>query len=364
MIKQPTAKNTKAQILDAFEQLFGEHQHLQAEYSRLLKEKEALEKTALEPRVAPATAEQRKGTTATPSQHTMDTILNSLAMLRAGFGSAISELSARLTAEATRLEELRRQAEGMTSQLSELHALAVTENTLDELITEYRAKCAAFDEKARQGREAFEHEMTERRDAWRKEQEDHKRIIKERNELLRKERQREREGYKYDLEQSRRLDEQEYEQKKQALHRELEGSVETKEREWVEREEAIAERERGYQELKGRAESLPSELETAIRRAQREGTQIAQRHSKTRQDLLAKEEEGDRRVAELRIRSLEETVKKQAQEIKSLSAQLGAVVKQDHDLAVKAIEGASHATSFQSIREIALEQAKYLPKAT
>ncbi|MEP0868609.1 hypothetical protein NDA01_02215 [Trichocoleus desertorum AS-A10] len=62
--------------------------------------------------------------------------------------------------------------------------------------------------------------------------------------------------------------------------------------------------------------------------------------------------EGNKRNYELRIQSLQET------RIHALSQQLSAALKQVQDLAVKAIEGAANVSSFQAMREIAIEQAK------
>ena len=57
--------------------------------------------------------------------------------------------------------------------------------------------------------------------------------------------------------------------------------------------------------------------------------------------ILAKEEEGNRRIAELKIQSLQATIDKQAQQIASLSAQLDAVVKQSQSLAAWPVRGLS-----------------------
>ncbi len=58
------------------------------------------------------------------------------------------------------------------------------------------------------------------------------------------------------------------------------------------------------------------------------------------------------------MQSLEQTVAKQERLINDLSSQLETARQQTTELAVKAIEGASNASSFESIKEIALEQAK------
>ena len=68
--------------------------------------------------------------------------------------------------------------------------------------------------------------------------------------------------------------------------------------------------------------------------------------------------EGGRRFYELRVQSLQETIQNQETRIQNLSKQLDSALKQVQDLAVKAIEGASNLNSFQTVREIAIEQAK------
>jgi hypothetical protein len=360
MVEQVSMKNTKAQILSAYERLCTEYEQLQAKHEQLLQEKDALGQKAsvtATPTVTPKP--ERAGP---ETGHTVGVILDGLAALRAGFGGALNELSSQLTTEVATLEALRQQIQQKTARLVELYGITVTENTLDELIETYETKSRAFQEQMTQKGQAHEQELAQKREAWAQERKAHAQAIKERDERLKTERQRNAEEYDYNLDMERKLDAERYEQEKRARYRELEAFVAAKERAWAERECAIAEQEQAYQELKTRAESLPKEMEAAIKQAGKEGIDTARKHAKVGDDLLAKEEEGSRRVAELKIQSLQAAIDKQAGQIENLSAQLDAVAKQSQALAVKAIEGASRETSFQSIREIALEQAKRLPK--
>jgi uncharacterized phage infection (PIP) family protein YhgE len=361
MAKQVSSKNLKAEILEAYDELYEEHERMRAEQARLLKEKQALEKRTAQP---PSPVQVAAEPTAEAEQpRTLDAILNSLATLRAGFGSAISELSAQLTAEATKLRELQGEISDRVNQLTKLYDLTVTESTLDDLIQEYQQKVESFERETREKRQAFEQDMAARREAWKREQEEHRREIKERDGQLEKKRRREIEEYQYDLQIQRALEAEQYEQKIAAQRRELDAMVEAKEQEWSARERGLAEREQEYRDLETRVQGFPDELEAAIKRATKEGAEAARKEAKIRDDLLAKEEEGDRRVAEQKIASLEQTIDEQAKQIEALSTQLAAVVEQSQALAIRAIEGASHETSFESIREIALEQAKRPPKA-
>jgi CRISPR/Cas system-associated endonuclease Cas1 len=103
-------------------------------------------------------------------------------------------------------------------------------------------------------------------------------------------------------------------------------------------------------------------LEAAIKKAKEEGKGIAHHQAKIKADLYAKDMEVQKRLHEQKIQSLEETIRNQEARIQSLSKQLDFALKQVQDLAVKAIEGASNASSFQSLKEITLEQAKTLQK--
>ena len=286
-----------------------------------------------------------------------------LGLVFAGFGGALNELSSQLSAEVTTLEALRRQIQEKKTRLEELYGITTTENALDELIQAYEEKSQAFQDQLTQRRQAFEQNMAQKREEWAREHKAHSQAIKERDERLKTERQRNAQEYTYNLDMERELDAERYAQEKRARYRELEASVTAKEQIWAQRENAIAEQEQIYRDLKAEVESLAKTLEAAIRQADKEGAEVARKEARIRDDLLAKEEEGNRRIAELKIQSLQATIDKQAQQITSLSAQIDAVVKQGQSLAIKAIEGASHETSFQSIREIALEQAKRPPKS-
>ncbi len=59
-----------------------------------------------------------------------------------------------------------------------------------------------------------------------------------------------------------------------------------------------------------------------------------------------------------------ETIQRQDGHLQTLSKQLDSALKQVQDLAVKAIEVASNVSSFQAVKEIALEQAKNPNKGT
>lgn len=227
------------------------------------------------------------------------------------------------------------------------------------MVESYENNLKTFDEEFNQQREDFEQEILTQRKVWIKEQEGHKSLIKERNETQNKTQHREVAEYKYDLEMQRKLDTDVYEQNQKNLYERLEEFRQEQEKQWFEREKAIAEREKQFAEAKAKVEAFPKEKEVAIKKATEEGKGIAHHQTKIKADLYAKEVEGQKRFYDQRIQSLEQTIQNQEGRIQNLAKQLESALKQVQDLAVRAIEGTANVNSYQAVKEIALEQAKY-----
>ena len=361
MAGKPSDRSTKSQILEAYDELLQERKALEAQLKQLQKEKKDKPPVASEkPLHQPVAAMNQQ----TVIQDKMVYTIDSITKLQSGFGSAVSELSEKLTSEAAKLEELQRFVAEETQQLEELHELEeIKEDTLDTLIQSYEDNSKAFQEELSQRRETFEQEIQELRKAWEKEQEEYKRSLKERNDEHSKTRQRDVKEYEYELALRRSLDNDQYEQTQKSLYKQLEETKQEQEKLWTEREKAIAERENKFEELKAKVEAFEKEKEAAIKKAKEEGKGIANSQVKVKADLQNKEIEGNKRFYELRIQSLEQTIQTSEARIQNLSKQLDTALKQVQDLAVKAIEGASNINSYQSLKEIALEQAKTQAKS-
>ncbi|KAF3887123.1 MULTISPECIES: coiled-coil domain-containing protein [Nostocales] len=355
--KKPTDKNTKAEILQAYEELAKEKVELKSQIEKLQKSAISSNNSAIkdEPKVEnkPTIMNQ-----ASNVQQKMNSTIENLVKIQLGFGSAASELSEQLTTRASKLEEISQSLKTESKELKELHALEVSEDTLDNLIATYEENYKAYQEEYNQQYEALSQSIQEQRKAWEKEQEEHKRSLKERNDNLSKNRQRDNSEYKYDLELQRKLETEEYEQQQKGLYKELEESRQEIEKQWTEREKTISEQEKQFEESKAKVEAFPKEKEAAIKKATEEGKGIAHYQAKIKADMFAKEVEGQKRFYEQRLQSLEQTIGNQESRIQNLSKQLESALKQVQDLAVKAIEGTANVNSYQAMKEIALEQAK------
>ncbi|MBD2776112.1 hypothetical protein [Iningainema tapete] len=347
--KKLNEKSTKAEILQAYEELAKEKTALKSQIDQISKENNSVVKP-----LAPTTNMNQPQTV----QQKMNFIIENLKKIQFGFGSAASELSEKLTTRASQLEEISQAVKNELKALKELHNLEVSQETLDSLIETYEGNYKAYQEEYNQRYETLSQEIKQQISSWEKEQDEHRQVIKERNETLNKTRDRNATEYKYDLELRRQLESEEYEQREKELYKQLEEFRQTIEKQWAEREKAISEQEQQFAELKAKVEAFPKEKEAAIKKATEEGRGIAHYQAKVKSDLFAKDVEGQKRFYEQRLQSLEQTIANQETRIQNLSKQLESALKQVQDLAVKAIEGSANANSYQAVKEIALEQAK------
>lgn len=339
-VKRPTARDPKTKVLQSFDQLGAEFKRLEAQQR---------------PAPAPSSSSSRAPT--------FESITTDLSALREGFGAAASELSAKLVAEASRLEGLRQGVDATVSQIRELYGIEAGEQTLDGLIADYEKSAELFRAELSALREAQEREIAEARRAWGRESEEAARAKRDEAEQHDKGQKREAAEYVYQFERRRELDRDSFEQEKLARQAALDELAVVKQREWADREKSLDEQEKRQAQAKAKVEEFAQRLEAAVKRAREEGAGIARAQAKVKADLLAKEFEGAKRVYELRIKSLEEAIAEQGGRLERLSTQLTQALSQAQNLAVKSIEGASNANTFVAVKEIALEQAKNTPKS-
>jgi colicin import membrane protein len=157
---------------------------------------------------------------------------------------------------------------------------------------------------------------------------------------------------------ARKKDKDLYEEQKANLLKALKDERLKQEQELSAREASVVAAETELGELRSKVASFPTELSNAVERAGREALQQAEARARLEEQLRSKEVEGDKRVAELKITALEETVKRQLAQIEALTRKLEESNVQVQAIAVKAIEGASNARALSTINEIAMEQAK------
>ena len=118
----------------------------------------------------------------------------------------------------------------------------------------------------------------------------------------------------------------------------------------------------GAASLLVQAEGFPQRLQRDAEAAAEQARRDAQARFEQQILVAQKDAETERRLAELRVKALDDTVAHQAAQLAALEKQLAEAKQQVQDIAVKAIEGASAARALSHINQIAMEQAKNRPQ--
>ena len=201
-----------------------------------------------------------------------------------------------------------------------------------------------------------------RREAeWEAETEARERGGREFEETLKKQRQRENDEFEYQKALERKKAQDKYDEEQRLRDRQNREKQEALEKSWQEREAALKAREDEIAQLRKESDLFPKRLAQEVDRAVAEARRQAEQQAEQRLLVAGKDAEADRRVAELRVKTLEESVAHQAGQLVTLQKQLDEAKQQVQDIAVKAIEGASGARALAHVNQIAMEQARTRP---
>ena len=261
---------------------------------------------------------------------------------------ALASISGQLLEEVERLGTIREAVALERSELEQLHKIDVAATALDQLVQDY----------ARQ-KEQLEAEISSQRTAWEQEMRRTERDQKEQEDLLKKQRQREIDEYEYKKALDRKKSQDKYEEERKLQERQNQEKQEALEKSWQQREAALKEREEDLERLRKESEEFPLRLKQAAEQAATEASRAAQQKFDQQVVLLRKENESEKRLAELQIKTLQENLTRQTAQIEALEKQLAEAKHQVQEIAVRAIEGASGARALSHINEIAMEQAKH-----
>ncbi len=264
---------------------------------------------------------------------------------------ALAEVSEKLTAEVQQLAVVREAVALERRELEQLHSIDVAATALDQLVQDYAREKQKLEAEVADGRRAWEEE-TARLEQERKEQEDG----------LKKLRQREIEDYEYKKNLDRKKSQDKYEEEVRAREKKNLEQQEALEKGWQNREAHLKEREEELARLKKEVEDFPARLQKDVEAAALQARKDAEARLEQQLVLIKKDAEGEKRLSELRVKTLEDALARNAAHIAALEKQLAEAKQQVQDIAVKAIEGASGARTLSHVNQIAMEQAKNRPQ--
>jgi hypothetical protein len=324
---QAAAKDSKARIVNEFQQILAERQTLA---SRVVTREEEAEK------------EQNRSVLESVAQYTADGIIRGLADLQLEFGTIITGLSTQLTTETAKLDDLKRAIAAESQNLQDLRQTRVVADALYLLTQEHQANLRLLEQRLTSERESLEKEITEMRKLWQREQAEFDLSVNDSNELLQRERQRQEADYQYDNERSRKIATDDYEETQRQSERELQATRQAKEKDWTERERTLAANQTLLEEYQRKVATIPTELDEAVKKAREEGIRDANQEAKVKAELLEKEWESTQQGYEFQIQSLEAKVQKQAEQISETTTQLQTALRQAQELAMRAFDSSSN----------------------
>lgn len=276
-----------------------------------------------------------------------DDVVRNISSLGLDISKTLSELTRKLVDEVNRLSVARDAVELERRELERLHKIDVAATALDQMVQDYSREKERLDE-----------EIATQRSVWEEQVAGTERERREQEESLKKQRQREIEDYEYKKALERKKAQDKYEEELRLQERKNLEKQEALEKSWQQRETALKEREAELVGLRKESEQFPARLQKETDAAAAKARVETQRQFEQQVLLQKKDSEAEQRLAQVQIKTLEETLVRQSAQLQDLQKQLAEAKQQVQDIAVKAIEGASGARALSHVNQIAMEQAK------
>jgi len=312
---------SREQIQDEFKKLLRVHEQRASQISTKAQAAEQVKDRELVERAA---------------GYTVESIINSLAKLQLGFGSAVDAIAGQLGDESSKLGELRRAIEVEDERLQQLHATVVAAEALAIVKQDSAKRRAALDEEAKAAKAALEAEQAEQREAWTREKAEQQAEQAQYEAEQAKERQQAEEDHAYELERKAKVEADGNATKRRELERRLADEEAAKAKDWAAREKALDERADEIAALRTKVAGFDQELEAAITKAREKAIASVNRDAKFELEMLKKEHQGNVQVFELKVQTLEDRIKRQSEQIIELNTKLDATIAKSQGLAEQA----------------------------
>lgn len=314
---------SKEEVMRSFESLLAERKALMA---KILTKEEAAKK------------EENKELVAVASKYTPNAIVTGLAELQLSLGTSVENLALQLQSELTKLEELKAAIKVEKETLKNVKDTKVAADALHILKQEQEVQGKDFEENSTLQYKKLEEGITEQNYLWEKEQREFDLSVKEYAEGLEKARQKELADYEYELERTYKIEADEFADTKKYLERDLETRQKEKDKDWASRRKVLKENDGKLQEYKQRVDGFEVEMKEKVEKARESAIKEASRKVKVAAALKAKEAEGSKKVYEMQVQSLENTIEKNKEQIDKLSAELKEALTQVQNLSLTALE--------------------------
>jgi len=319
-----STKNTKNEILAAYDELLQKTQESKTEEPKKVQEKQ-IQETIVKNIAASS----------------YDGIVKNLSSLKIELSSSLDKLGDKFVYEFKKFEELQQAIQIEKKTLEDLYQLSATTDSLSVMLLAQREKKQQYEEEMSSLKSKFEEDMTQTRLQWKKQQEETNEKLKEDADTLKKNRLRDEEDYQYTQKLTRKKETDLYEEKKSKLEKDLADKKSSFEKEFAEHEAKIKMGESELAELKTKNEAFPAEMEKAITTAIKNATEKLKVENGFEKELTAKQTEGEMKLKEQTILTLQSKIKDLELTIKELTSKAVTAEASVKDIAMKAIESSA-----------------------
>ena len=336
-MQKVTSKNTKNEILDAYEGLLKEVKNNKVNKSDQQKSQANMQLV-----------------TKSLTQNSKE-IIHNIAELKLKVNQSLEDLGKNLLSEREKLNNLQESIEIQEKHLKDVYDITVNAESLETLLLAQSRKKTEFDEWIASAKEKFTLEMSEKKDKWSREQNEYELAQKEKQELQKREWKRQEEEYHYQQKISRQQDEDQYKQKQIQQERELAEKLQKVESDCAARESAILAKEKEFDDLVKYKSDADNNLEEAVTNAKQHLQKELEHNFKIELSIKNKESESEIALLKQNIRFLETKISDQEKNISYLNKQLSESQLQAQNLAKKVIEGNAHMLDIRSKNTIQSE---------
>lgn len=337
-------KSKKQDILDAYNKLLKKNQELRKSTASKTQQNREKEEEAT---ILQAAAETSPEAT-----------IAAMSQLKITIGKTIDELTSNLTEQSHRFHELKRACELEEAKIEKNFEISVAAQTTEMMIEDYEKKNAELESLYKQRKEELDFDHEKQESALKERMLSLEIEFNEKKDMLQKKRKREQEDFDYNLAQTRKKEADDYALRASTQERELQDKKVELEKSWLEREKILKLAEKELQDLRSQAQSFPGDLDHAKALSYKQGYKDAETKLIQEKALVDKDFEGQTKLYEMKIRSLEEHILRQDKQIETLTSKLEISVEQVQQIANKAIEGAAGSSTLHAVNKIAMEQAK------
>ncbi|HHH50300.1 MAG TPA: hypothetical protein ENK52_04905 [Saprospiraceae bacterium] len=301
-MKKVSNSNTKAEILQAYDQLLNQLKKERSQNSALQRELEQKKQLVVK------AEEQTKEGGATQS----------IQLIRKTLNEQLDKIELGLSNEQQKFEELQQAIKIEQETLEELYKIKAQAESLDALLITHKRAKDKLEEETDSLKIKLKEEIEATKISWKREQE----------------------SYEYDLKIERRNEEDSYNQRKAQQEKELKEQKLEFEKNVKIRENILAEQEEEFKRLQKEVAQFEGRLQKSIQAAEKTISDQLTKEFDYRQKLETKDLQAQLQLSKQQIESLQQKVAEQQELIKTLSSKTDNATLQVKDIALKAIENA------------------------